>query len=76
MGDLLVKVSVLLAVCNGERFLPAQLASLSTQTESGVSGEQTTTRQLVDSSAESMVSVRIRLTCSSSVSRKARLISS
>ena len=28
-----MKVSVLLAVCNGERFLPAQLASLSTQTE-------------------------------------------
>ena len=43
--------------------------------EDGVSVEQTTTRQLVACRALSMVSVRMRLTGSSSVSRKARRIS-
>ena len=33
MGDHLVKAVVLLAACNGEKYLPAQLASISAQTE-------------------------------------------
>lgn len=45
--------------------------SRSTHSELGVSVEQTTRRHLVDRRALSMVSVRIRLTGSSSVSRKA-----
>ena len=36
VGGHLVKVSVLLASFNGERFLPAQLASLRSQTESDI----------------------------------------